>query len=47
MLCSREKGQTMTEYVTVLTVITLAIVLGYALLAAGVEGTLRGVTALL
>jgi Flp pilus assembly pilin Flp len=43
---AREDGQTMAEYGVVLTVITISIVLSFALLSGAVEAALNAVTAL-
>ncbi len=45
-LLAREEGQTMAEYATVLTVVTLACLAAFALLAAASTGAMTRVAAL-
>jgi Flp pilus assembly pilin Flp len=44
MLCKRERGQTMAEYVVVLGIITAAILLALGVLAGSVSGALGQVS---
>ena len=45
-LLAQDKGQTMAEYATVLTVITIACLAGFVVLAAASSGAFRQVAAL-